>query len=159
MNKKIFSQDIKFIRAVDNIKQQYPKSHLPQIAFIGKSNVGKSSLINKLCNRRNLARTSNTPGRTRQINFFQIADKFLITDLPGYGFARVSQEYRKNWNKLIPNYLENNENLKLINILIDARHGIKENDEIINIFTSGPLCFLKIKDRLRANSACIIVRT
>jgi GTP-binding protein len=101
---------------------------LPQVAFVGKSNVGKSSLINTICRRKNLARVSHTPGRTRQINFFLIAEKLVIADLPGYGFAKVPVEEKQNWEKLILHYLQNSPTLKLVNLLIDARRGIKEND-------------------------------
>ena len=93
---KLFKQEVKFVAGVAKINQ-FPKLHLPEIAFIGKSNVGKSSLINSLCNKKSLARVSHTPGRTQQINYFSLADKILLCDLPGYGFAKVSQTQRNNW--------------------------------------------------------------
>lgn len=124
---KIFRQEAKFIAGVARV-DQFPKLYLPQVAFIGKSNVGKSSLINSVCRRKNLARVSHTPGRTQQINFFSIADKFLLADLPGYGFAKVSKTQKENWDRLMSYYLETSESLKLVNLLIDSRRGIKEND-------------------------------
>jgi len=124
---KIFRQEAKFIAGATK-PSQLPKISLPQVAFVGKSNVGKSSLINTICRRKNLARVSHTPGRTRQINFFLIAEKLVIVDLPGYGFAKVPSKEKQNWEKLILHYLQNSPNLKLVNLLIDARRGIKEND-------------------------------
>ncbi|MDC0864935.1 ribosome biogenesis GTP-binding protein YihA/YsxC [Rickettsiaceae bacterium] len=124
---KIFKQEAKFIAGVART-DQFPKLFLPQVAFLGKSNVGKSSLINAICRRKSLARVSHTPGRTQQINFFSIIDKLLIADLPGYGFAKISQNQRVQWEKLIMHYLEESVHLKMINLLIDARRNIKEND-------------------------------
>ncbi len=129
----IFKQEAKFVAGVAKIKQ-FPKLFLPQIAFIGKSNVGKSSLINTICKRKALARVSHTPGRTQQINFFSIAEKLLIADLPGYGFAKVSRNLRNQWNELIYYYLKENEKLALVNVLVDARRGLKPNDiEVIEL--------------------------
>lgn len=125
---KLFKKEIKFIAGAAQIKQ-IPKFNLPEIAFIGKSNVGKSSLINMLCGRKTLAKVSHNPGRTQQINFFSVDDKMIIVDLPGYGFAKVPLAVKEKWGKLILHYLENRENLKLVNLLIDARRGIKEHDE------------------------------
>ncbi len=124
---KIFRQEAKFIAGVAR-PDQFPRLLLPQIAFFGKSNVGKSTLINTICKRKSLARVSHTPGRTQQINFFSVAKKLLIVDLPGYGFAKVSKAQKADWQKLITYYLHSSEHLRLANILIDARRGIKEND-------------------------------
>lgn len=124
---KLFRKEIKFVAGAMNIKQ-IPNFHLSQIAFVGKSNVGKSSLINAICNRKDLARVSKTPGRTQQINFFNLSDHFLLVDLPGYGYAKVSAKEQQNWGKLITHYLFNTDKLKLINILIDSRRGIKQHD-------------------------------
>lgn len=124
---KIFRQEAKFIAGVAR-PEQLPKLFLPQIAFLGKSNVGKSSLINIICKRKALARVSHTPGRTQQINFFSIAEKMLLVDLPGYGFAKVAKSQKAIWEKLILHYLQNSEYLQMINLLIDARRGIKDND-------------------------------
>lgn len=135
-NIAIFKQEAKFVAGAAKINQ-LPKLFLPQIAFFGRSNVGKSSLINKICRHKNLARVSHTPGRTQQINFFSIADKIIITDLPGYGFAKVPASQKQYWISLITHYLQNEHNLCLINLLIDSRRGIKENDiEIIELLKS-----------------------
>lgn len=127
INTNIFKQEAKFIAGADSIGR-LPKLFLPEIAFVGKSNVGKSSLINLVCRNKGLARTSNTPGRTRQINFFSLADKLNLVDLPGYGYAKVPMSFKIQWEKLIVHYLQNSDNLKLVNFLIDARRGIKQDD-------------------------------
>lgn len=127
---KIFRQEAKFIAGASKV-HQIPDLILPQVAFIGKSNVGKSSLINMVCRRRDLARVSNTPGRTRQINFFSLGDKLILVDLPGYGYAKVQEDIKFLWEKLIVFYLSRSTNLKLVNLLIDSRRGIKENDIIV----------------------------
>jgi GTP-binding protein len=101
---------------------QYPESELPEIALAGRSNVGKSSLINTLINRRGLARTSSQPGKTQTINFYLINDAWYFVDLPGYGFARVSRATRENWGQMIEKYLKGRRNLKEIWQLVDIRH-------------------------------------
>lgn len=134
---KIFKQEVKFIAGASKINQ-LPSLTLQQIAFVGKSNVGKSSLINTICRRKNLARVSHTPGRTQQLNFFSIAEKLVLVDMPGYGFAKVPLKEKEKWEKLIVHYLQNSPNLKLVNLLIDARRGVKENDlkmlELLNLY-------------------------
>jgi GTP-binding protein len=127
---KIFRGEAVFIAGAAK-EAQFPKLHLPEIAFIGKSNVGKSSLINSICNRKALAKTSHSPGRTQQINFFSLADKLILVDLPGYGFAKVPIQVKVQWEKLIVNYLQIRSNLSLVNLLIDSRHGLKENDLMV----------------------------
>ncbi|MEW6697001.1 MAG: ribosome biogenesis GTP-binding protein YihA/YsxC [Bacillota bacterium] len=107
----------------------YPPGDLPEAAFVGRSNVGKSSLINKLVNRKGLARTGKTPGRTQLINFFRINDQFLMVDLPGYGFAKVPDEVRSKWGKMIEGYLKNRENLKVVFLLLDCRHTPTAQDK------------------------------
>lgn len=106
---------------------QFPKDNIPEIAFLGKSNVGKSSLINAIT-RSSIAITSKTPGRTKQLNFFNIANKVTFVDMPGYGFAKANKEDIINWNRLIFDYLSNRCNLKRLFLLIDSRRGLKEND-------------------------------
>lgn len=100
----------------------YPAGELPEVALAGRSNVGKSSLLNKLVNRKGLARTSNTPGRTRLINFFLVNGLFRLVDLPGYGYAKVSDRERESWRKMIEGYLKNRENLRGVVLLVDSRH-------------------------------------
>lgn len=132
-NKLKLFLDAKFLLGASH-KSQFPGTNLPEFVFVGKSNVGKSSLINLLCNKHNLARVSKTPGRTREINFFLIANKLILVDLPGYGYSKTAVVTCKNWEKLILSYLENRKNLRLIYVLIDARRGIKDNDlAVINL--------------------------
>lgn len=105
-----------------------PDAGLPEIAFAGRSNVGKSSLLNRLVHRKKFARVSNTPGRTREINFFKVNDQFVLVDLPGYGYARVSKERRAEWRPLIESYLQGSRDLRGIVELIDVRHDPTDDD-------------------------------
>ncbi|MGB4107576.1 MAG: ribosome biogenesis GTP-binding protein YihA/YsxC [Alphaproteobacteria bacterium] len=105
-----------------------PDATLSEIAFAGRSNVGKSSLINALTNRKDLARTSNTPGRTQQLNFFKIREKFILVDMPGYGYAKVSKTQKAEWEDLIFSYLRGRPTLRGVMLLIDSRHGLKDVD-------------------------------
>ena len=107
---------------------------LPQIAVAGKSNVGKSTLINKLCNRNKLARTSSTPGKTRLINIFLLNEAFHLVDLPGYGFARVDKKEKARWGKMMQDYFEKSEELKHVFCLVDIRHDPTEDDKTMNSF-------------------------
>lgn len=106
----------------------FPQATLPEVAFAGRSNVGKSSLINSIVARKNLAHVSSSPGKTRQINFYAIEQNWMLVDLPGYGFASVSKKERENWNNLIKNYFSNRSTLKLICLLIDSRHDPMDSD-------------------------------
>lgn len=106
-----------------------PENSLPEVAFAGKSNVGKSSLINALMNRKSLARTSSQPGKTQTINFYNINKEIYFVDLPGYGYAKVSEEEKKRWGEMIENYLCESEMLRVIFLLIDIRHKPSENDK------------------------------
>lgn len=108
--------------------QQYPAAELPELAFAGRSNVGKSSLINTLVSRRKLVQTSSTPGKTRLINFFRVNDALMLVDLPGYGYARVSEEERRKWRPMIERYLSNRENLKAVVVILDIRRAPNEED-------------------------------
>lgn len=108
--------------------KQYPDESLPEIAFAGRSNVGKSSLLNLLTNRKKLAKVSQNPGKTRQINFFVINDSFRIVDLPGYGYARVSRSESESWGKMMERYLENRPNLLKVVQLVDCRHEPSAQD-------------------------------
>jgi len=116
------------LETVCGITSTLPENELPEIAFAGKSNVGKSSLINGLLNRKTLARTSSSPGKTQTINFYNINKELYFVDLPGYGYAKVSQEIRNKWGKMIERYLNTSEQLKTIFLLIDIRHAPGEND-------------------------------
>ncbi|NLM52002.1 MAG: YihA family ribosome biogenesis GTP-binding protein [Firmicutes bacterium] len=108
--------------------EQFPQDRLPEIAFVGRSNVGKSSLLNSLVKRKQLAKTSSTPGKTQLINFFLINKAFYLVDLPGYGFARVSQAVKKKWGRLIEEYLSTRETLMLVVLLVDIRHPPTADD-------------------------------
>jgi GTP-binding protein len=108
--------------------EHMPHGRLPEIAFCGRSNVGKSSLVNALTGRKTLARTSNTPGRTQQLNFFNLADALILVDLPGYGFAKAPKAQVDGWTRLILDYLKGRRELTRAMLLIDARHGLKDKD-------------------------------
>ena len=108
-----------------------PKNTVPEIAFAGKSNVGKSSLINGLMNRKSLARTSSSPGKTQTINFYNINHEMYLVDLPGYGYAKVSQAEKEQWGKLIERYLHQSEQLRAVFLLVDIRHRPSENDKLM----------------------------
>jgi len=123
----LFAGACVFDRGVTNLDALAPAG-LPEIAFAGRSNVGKSSLLNALTGQKALARTSKTPGRTQQINFFRLADRLVLVDLPGYGFARVSKETVRQWTDLVSLYLEGRTSLKRVLLLVDARHGLKDSD-------------------------------
>lgn len=109
-------------------KEGYPDDQLPEIAFAGRSNVGKSSFINTMLNRVNLARTSGKPGKTRTINFYIVNDSFRFVDLPGYGYAQVSKDERKKWGEIIERYLKDRDNLKAITLIVDIRHKPSPQD-------------------------------
>lgn len=119
--------DAKFIISAEKLSQ-CPESVLPELPLLGRSNVGKSSFINALANNKKLAKTSNTPGKTRLINFFNFADSFMIADLPGYGYAKVSKEAQAKWQKYLEEYLLNRKQIKTLIQFIDARHEIQKND-------------------------------
>jgi GTP-binding protein len=125
--RRLFAKDCVFIRGVADLGQ-LPDASLPEVAFAGRSNVGKSSLLNALTNRGQLARTSNTPGRTQQINFFRLADRLMLVDLPGYGFAKAPKPLVLRWQELVRAYLRGRSVLRRVCVLIDARHGPKEVD-------------------------------
>lgn len=117
------------LETVCGVTSALPVNEGPEFAFVGKSNVGKSSLINALVNRKALARTSSQPGKTQTINFFKLNDSFYFVDLPGYGYAKVSQELKAKWGKMIEKYLQTSKQLKIIFLLIDIRHDPTENDK------------------------------
>lgn len=123
----LFARDADFIWAATSVENLPPMKGL-EIAFVGRSNVGKSSLVNALTGRKTLARVSHTPGRTQQLNFFDISGVFTLVDMPGYGFAAVSKDKVKAWTNLINAYLRGRANLARVFVLIDSRHGLKELD-------------------------------
>jgi len=125
--RKLFAGSCDFVLGVAGL-EQLPDDRLPEVAFAGRSNVGKSSLLNALTGRNALARTSHTPGRTQQLNYFNLGDRIHMVDMPGYGYAKVSKSTRKEWNHLIRDYLRGRASLRCVMILIDARHGLKDTD-------------------------------
>lgn len=123
----LFAQDCRFMAGAVNAEAM-PAVSLPEIAFAGRSNVGKSSLINALTGRKTLARVSITPGRTRQLNFFLLGERLMLVDLPGYGYASASKSDIKAWTALTRSYLKGQPNLSRVLLLIDSRHGLKQAD-------------------------------
>jgi GTP-binding protein len=165
----LFAQECKFLRPVAAFAD-LPPTKLPEIAFAGRSNVGKSSLINALTNRKSLARVSNTPGRTRDINLFDLGHRLLIADLPGYGFARVPKAMAAEWRRLIESYLKGRPQLRRVCLLIDARHGAQANDgAMMDLLDSAGASFVlvltkadKLNEREREqaiNDAAAVART
>ena len=125
--------------------KQYPQNDLPQIVLVGKSNVGKSSFINTMLNRKKLARTSSEPGKTRQINFYNIDEQFYFVDLPGYGYSKMSKQEQAKVGKFIEEYLSTSKNISLIVFLIDIRHSPTENDRLMYSYI------------INSNSPCLII--
>ena len=122
------AQQVTFMLGVANLGQ-LPPENLPEICFAGRSNVGKSTLINAVLGRKSVARTSNTPGRTQQLNFFDLAGRLTLVDLPGYGFAKAPKQMVAEWTELLQDYLRGRVRLKRTFLLIDCRHGVKKTDE------------------------------
>ena len=123
----LFARECRFVAGAAE-PNALPPEGLPELAFVGRSNVGKSSLVNALTGRRMLARTSNTPGRTRQLNFFTLDSRLMLVDLPGYGYAEASKSAIQAWTRLMQHYLRGRASLRRVCLLIDSRHGIKEPD-------------------------------
>lgn len=125
--RKLFAGPCDFVSGAASV-ESLPPATGPEIAFAGRSNVGKSSLVNALTGRRTLARVSAKPGHTRQVNFFDLAGRLLLVDLPGYGFAQVSRSMKETWQDLASAYLRGRPTLKRVCLLIDSRHGVKDSD-------------------------------
>jgi GTP-binding protein len=137
----LFARECTFLKGVVRL-DGLPAPSLPEVAFAGRSNVGKSSLLNALTGRKTLARTSNTPGRTREINFFDLGGALLLADLPGYGYAKVSKKQVKGWTRLVREYLTGRPNLRRLCLLIDARRGIKDSDrEIMGLLDEAAVVY------------------
>jgi GTP-binding protein len=128
--RKLFAGACDFVWGTGSL-ESLPPHDLPEVAFVGRSNAGKSSLINALTNRKALARVSNTPGRTQQINFFKLGDRLMLADLPGYGYARASKALAAEWQTLIFAYLRGRPSLRRVALLIDARRGVMEMDKAV----------------------------
>ena len=137
-------------------KAQLPRDGLPEVAFAGRSNVGKSSLLNTLLNRKNLVKVSGRPGKTQALNFFQIEKQWYFVDLPGYGFARVSKGLKGDWEKLITSYLLDRDPLKCVVVIIDLRHEAKKLDgELLNMLRMHKInyiCVYTKADKLSSNA-------
>lgn len=139
--RKLFAASCDFVWGTGDINSLPPQS-LPEIAFVGRSNAGKSSLINALTNRKALARVSHTPGRTREINFFKLADSLMLADLPGYGYAKASKTMAAEWQKLIFAYLRGRASLRRVSLLIDARRGVLDLDRaVMNLLDEAAVSF------------------
>ncbi len=156
----LFARECRFVAGAATTPA-LPAEGLPEVAFLGRSNVGKSSLLNALTGRSTLARTSQTPGRTRQINFFALDERLMLVDLPGYGFAQASKQAAAAWNRLVQHYLRGRASLRRVCLLIDARHGLKEPDlPIMRLCNASGLSFqivLTKADKLAAGERAAII--
>jgi GTP-binding protein len=125
--KALFQHEAKFVFG-STTAGSWPRTAFPEVAFVGRSNVGKSSLMNALTGQRALAKTSKTPGRTQQFNFFNLADRYMLLDMPGYGYAKVGKGLERMWAEMADAYFKTRDQLKRMFILVDSRHGLKETD-------------------------------
>ena len=139
-SKRIFNGEVEFMLGVNNI-EQLPSHHYVEVAFAGASNVGKSSLMNAVLGQK-IAIVSSTPGRTKQLNFFKVAQRFIMVDMPGYGYAKANKQQIEHWQKTALEYLTNRANLKRVFLLLDPTKGLKDADlEMINIFNALAVSF------------------
>ena len=155
----LFAQECNFLLGIDKLGQ-LPDSSLAEVAFAGRSNVGKSSLINALTSRKAIARTSNTPGRTQQLNFFNLGKRLILVDLPGYGYARVSKTQVAAWTRTLKAFLRGRVTLRRVCLLIDSRVGIKDLDrEMMDMLDSAAVMYqivLTKVDKLKNNDLMIL---
>jgi len=151
---RLFRRPCTFLKGVVNVAG-LPGDALPEVAFAGRSNVGKSSLLNALVGQKALARTSNTPGRTREVNYFVLDDRAYLVDLPGYGYAKAPKTEVAGWNRLIQDYLKGRASLRRVFLLIDARHGLKTSDaptlELMDVAAVSYQAVLTKADKVKAS--------
>jgi GTP-binding protein len=159
--RRVFAREARFVAGA-NEAAALPCDNLPEIAFAGRSNVGKSSLLNALIGRRTLARTSKTPGRTRQINFFDLDSRLMLVDLPGYGHAEAPRTEVRRWTALLRHYLQTRAGLRRVCLLVDARHGIKEIDRrLMDMLDEAGVSYqivLTKTDKLGSNELAMIAQ-
>lgn len=154
MNTEKYFSKTSFVKSITDLDKR-PKPKLPEHAFLGRSNVGKSSLLNSVFNRRNLVKVSSTPGKTQLINYFLVDDKFYCVDLPGYGYAKLPKALKLKWERMLEDYLLNNNHLKALYLLIDSRHSLQKSDQDmiawLKNFNFPFIIILSKTDKLKSN--------